>query len=155
MIKIRTYNESDAKELFEITQDKRMKKYKGCINIECLKDSRQIIRYLNKAYMNNYFPMLAIESNGILVGNISMRIIDNNTLMLGYFIGVKYWGNGFATEAVSEMLKRYRGRYKIIMKVMEGNKASERVLMKNGFVHLSCDIEDGIKVNTFINNNCT
>ena len=55
---------------------------------------------------------------------------------MGYWLGKKYWGKGFATEAVGRLLElgfdeldlnEIYASYKV------GNKASKKVLEKSGF----------------------
>ena len=55
---------------------------------------------------------------------------------IGYWIWKEFWNKGYATEAVRLMLKyafEYLNLNKIWARVMEPNKASQRVLEKNGF----------------------
>lgn len=153
-MRIRIYSKKDAKELYEITRDAEMKRYKGCIDIKSLNDTYKVIGWLEKAYINNSFPMLAIEENGKLVGNISMKI-ENNTIILGYFIGIKYQNKGLATKAVNEMLRRYKGRYAIKAFVINDNTASKKVLEKSGFKQIEHKIVDGFNQITYINSNDT
>ena len=55
---------------------------------------------------------------------------------IGYWLWKEYWNKGYATEAVKLMLKfafEYLNLNKVWARVMELNKASQRVLEKNGF----------------------
>lgn len=79
-----------------------------------------------------------IEREGkALRGTLSLRRDGVGTANLGYWIGVPYWGQGFATEACAALiafgfdhwsLAAINGRH-----LLE-NPASGRVLRKNGFV---------------------
>ena len=72
-----------------------------------------------------------------LVGCVSLREIDRVHLQaeLGYWIGVPYWGQGFATEA-AQVIVRYGfqtlGLNRIYAHHMARNPASGRVLQRVG-----------------------
>jgi ribosomal-protein-alanine N-acetyltransferase len=57
---------------------------------------------------------------------------------IGYFIGDKdYWGKGVATETISIILDLAKNKYnlaKVTAELYEPNIASEKTLLKNGFV---------------------
>ena len=73
------------------------------------------------------------------VGSISVERKDgdeNNVGDLGYMILTPWWSKGIGTEAVRQMCGIAReelGLERISATVFEGNRASERVLEKNGF----------------------
>lgn len=74
-----------------------------------------------------------------LTGVIGLNNIDwkNKVGEIGYWIGEKYWNKGLATEAVKKMLQFCfeESNLKLVYaKVYESNKASIRVLEKNGFL---------------------
>ena len=81
----------------------------------------------------------AIWANGQLVGSISVERKageERNTGDLGYMILTPWWSKGIGTEAVRqicEIATRELGLKQITAMVFEGNRASERVLEKNGF----------------------
>ena len=81
----------------------------------------------------------AIWANGQLVGSISVERKageERNTGDLGYMILTPWWSKGIGTEAVRqicEIATRELGLKQITAMVLEGNRASERVLEKNGF----------------------
>ncbi|HVP44352.1 MAG TPA: GNAT family N-acetyltransferase [Terriglobales bacterium] len=60
---------------------------------------------------------------------------------LGYWIGVPYWGRGYATEAARAVLDfgfRELKLQRIFAHHFEGNPASARVLQKLGMKHEGC-----------------
>lgn len=99
-------------------------------------------------------PMLtfAIESQNKLVGNISLKPqedIYRHSAELGYWIGEPYWGNGFATKAIQQIVKYGFEELKlarIYATVMEGNPGSMKVLINSGFK------SEGISRKGFIKN---
>jgi [ribosomal protein S5]-alanine N-acetyltransferase len=80
---------------------------------------------------NNNYP--------VLVGSIGLKNIDliNKKADLGYWIGEEYWGRGIATECVRLIIdyafsSSDLGLGEVIACVFPENKASSRVLEKNG-----------------------
>jgi [ribosomal protein S5]-alanine N-acetyltransferase len=80
---------------------------------------------------NNNYP--------VLVGSIGLKNMDliNKKADLGYWIGQEYWGRGIATECVGLIIdyafsSSDLGLRELIAYVLPENKASIRVLEKNG-----------------------
>lgn len=84
------------------------------------------------------YGMFEIAS-GELVGGIGLMVEDQHSRAeLGYWVGVPYWGRGYATEAAREMLRHGFEDLKlnrIYAGVFSGNRASEQVLRKIGMKH--------------------
>jgi [ribosomal protein S5]-alanine N-acetyltransferase len=78
----------------------------------------------------------AIEHEDQLIGAVGL-VVDrmHDRAELGYWIGVPFWGRGFATEAAGEMV-RYgfaeQSLHKIVAHVFSRNEPSARVLRKIG-----------------------
>ena len=71
-----------------------------------------------------------------MIGGVGLSGFNNKSCQVGYWLGKKYWGNGFATEALKSILdfgfdqlslEKIYAAYKI------GNEGSIRVLNKSGF----------------------
>lgn len=82
---------------------------------------------------------LAIESGGELCGVIGLMPqadVNRNTAEIGYWLGEPFWGQGLATEAVRQMCDYgfSLGFARLHAAVFAFNKASMRVLEKNGFI---------------------
>lgn len=78
-----------------------------------------------------------VEREGTLVGSVALASIDPEHLQaeLGYWIGVPYWGRGYATEAARRVVRfgfERLGMNRIHAHHMERNPASGRVLAKLG-----------------------
>jgi RimJ/RimL family protein N-acetyltransferase len=81
----------------------------------------------------------AIEVDGRLAGGIGL-ILNGDVYVksaeVGYWIGEPFWGRGIATEALRQMVEYtfyYFDIVRLYAEVFEDNKASMRVLEKNGF----------------------
>jgi ribosomal-protein-alanine N-acetyltransferase len=82
----------------------------------------------------------AVISNGEIAGGVGYIPKDDVykfTAEIGYWIGEPYWGRGLATEAIRLLVKKIREQSPLIVRVyaevFDHNKASMRVLEKNGF----------------------
>lgn len=74
---------------------------------------------------------------------------------LGYWIAEPFWGKGIATEAVRQMTDYVFQHFlinRIVAEVFEYNKASMRVLEKNGY-HLETVTRKGILKNDYLYDN--
>lgn len=86
----------------------------------------------------------AIEVNGELAGGCGMMLMEDvyrHTAEIGYWIAESFWGKGIATEAVRLLLLEIKinfpGVIRVFAKPYAFNKASMKILEKNGF-HLEC-----------------
>jgi RimJ/RimL family protein N-acetyltransferase len=83
--------------------------------------------------------ILAIVAEGVFVGAIGLHDVgDHDRSELGYWIGVPYWGRGYATEAGVALLRHgfeERGMNRIYATHYSRNPASGRVLQKIGMRH--------------------
>ena len=76
------------------------------------------------------------ENDSELAGVVSLQNVNTVAPLLGYWLGVDFWGNGYATEA-GKTLCRFAGESfginRIFASHLEKNPASGRVLKKIGF----------------------
>jgi len=95
----------------------------------------------------------AVVYNGKVAGSIGCvpkTDVYRKSIEIGYFIGEQFKGNGVATEAVRILLEYIQHRFDVVRvhaEVFEHNKASMRVLQKNGFYL------EGIRRKSVIKNN--
>lgn len=98
-----------------------------------------------------------IEADGELAGSIGITLKEDvyrKTAEIGYFIGEEFWGNGIATEAIGQMVNYIQKNFDVVRiyaEVFEYNKASMKVLEKNGF-YLECIREKAVIKNNRILN---
>jgi RimJ/RimL family protein N-acetyltransferase len=83
--------------------------------------------------------VITLKQTGALCGGIGLQIeADHRRAELGYWIGVPYWGNGYATEAAMAMVKygfESLGLQRIFASYVPRNVASGNVLRKIGMPH--------------------
>lgn len=82
---------------------------------------------------------IVLRASDTLCGGVGLRIeADHRRAELGYWIGVPYWGNGYATEAARAVVKygfETLGLHRIFASHFANNPASARVLRKIGMRH--------------------
>ena len=116
-------------------------------------DAEDFIRAMLSADKDKTFAF-AITLDGKVIGSIGVFRQENihfRTAEMGYYIGEKYWGNGYMTEAVNMACNYVFENTDIIRIYAEPfayNTASCRVLEKAGFV-----CEGILKSNAYKNGN--
>lgn len=79
---------------------------------------------------------ITLAESGTLVGSISLRVtVPHRQASLGYWIGVPYWGRGYASEAAAAIIRYGFDElelHRISAQHMSGNPASGRVMEKAG-----------------------
>lgn len=89
-----------------------------------------------------------------LIGGIGLQVDDaHKRAELGYWIGVPFWGNGYATEAARAMVAHGFADlqlHRIFASHFAGNKASASVLKKIGMRHEGCRRDHILKWGKFL-----
>jgi RimJ/RimL family protein N-acetyltransferase len=97
---------------------------------------------------------IALRTDGCMIGGIGLRLFEpHQNAELGYWLGVPYWGNGFATEAAREMLRYGFEKlrlHRIFATHFIHNPASGRVLAKLGMRHEGCQRQHIRKWDQFV-----
>jgi [ribosomal protein S5]-alanine N-acetyltransferase len=85
---------------------------------------------------------IVVSAENTLCGGVLLRIEpEHRRAELGYWIGVPYWGQGYATEAARAMVKHgfeTLGLHRIFASHVARNTASAGVLKKIGMRHEGC-----------------
>jgi RimJ/RimL family protein N-acetyltransferase len=104
-----------------------------------IEDARRFINKSRRNFQLKKEQTFAIELVGksSLVGVISLQKIDraNKNAQISYWIGRSYWNLGIATESINLLIHYafYVLRlHKVYANVLDTNRASARVLEKNG-----------------------
>ena len=139
---LREWKRSDAEALAEIANNKNIwDNVRDRLPYPYTEtDAKEWIALVKKQKIVTTF---CIEAYGKLAGSIGFTLKDDvykKTAEIGYFIGEAYWGKGIATEAVRQLIDYIQKNFdlvRIYAEVFDYNKASMRVLEKNGF-YLEC-----------------
>ena len=81
-----------------------------------------------------------IEVDGLLVGNIGHWHMDGQA-MIGYWTDRAFWGRGVATLTLSTFLPLVTSR-PLFAHVAQHNVASQRVLLRHGFIDTGNTIQE-------------
>jgi [ribosomal protein S5]-alanine N-acetyltransferase len=103
---------------------------------------------------NRIWLAVTLRSDGNQIGGMGLTVdTQHQHAELGYWLGVPYWGKGYATEAAREML-RYGFEdlrlHRIFASHFKNNPASGRVLRKLGMRYEGCQREHVKKWEQFI-----
>jgi [ribosomal protein S5]-alanine N-acetyltransferase len=143
-LKIRPYAEADISELVPLIGAREVAATTGRIaHPYTMEHAKQ---FLAKIEVDPEVRMaITLRADGALIGGIGLRIVEQHRhAELGYWLGVPYWGKGYATEAAREML-RYGFEdlrlHRIFASYFKGNDASRRILEKLGMRYEGCQRE--------------
>ena len=97
---------------------------------------------------------ITLRSDGRQIGGIGLRVDQQHKhAELGYWLGVQYWGNGYATEAGREMVRygfQELGMHRIFATHFTHNAASGRILQKLGMQYEGCQRGHLLKWGQFV-----
>ena len=97
---------------------------------------------------------ITLRADGRQIGGIGLRIErQHERAELGYWLGLPYWGKGFATEAAREMVRYGFDElrlHRIFASHFRQNPASGRILLKLGMRHEGCLREHICKWDRFV-----
>ena len=138
---IRRFRDDDAQQLYENHLDDEVRKW---FPNECyadLEEAQGAIRFYADCVDNGHLPFVLgveLKETGELIGDTDISEVEGkpDEAEIGYCIGKKYRGRGYATElldAISGFVVSRFGIRVICGRVVHGNAASARVLEKSGY----------------------
>jgi RimJ/RimL family protein N-acetyltransferase len=92
--------------------------------------------FLAAANRGNDTTFVVTLRSGAVIGAVGLSQLDRHPPEIGYWLGIKYWGKGYATEAARAMIDHAfsdRDCEAIQAAARVTNPASRRVLEKCGF----------------------
>jgi [ribosomal protein S5]-alanine N-acetyltransferase len=136
---LRTIAMSDAEKINELSNDKAVAARTLRMPYPCsLEDTKKFIEQTTAQVNSNHSMVLTItlKSTSEIIGVISLQIeSQHESGELGYWLGKKYWGNGYGTEAAKAVIHYGFEHYnlnRIYACCMSDNEASGKVLRKVG-----------------------
>ncbi|MCM1149573.1 MAG: GNAT family N-acetyltransferase [Butyricicoccus sp.] len=132
---LRPWTQADAQELYRYASDDRVGPAAGWAVHKSAEESREIIRGVLSA--DGVFAIVPKEL-GLPVGSagFSEKHFGNpDEPELGYWVGVPFWGRGYAPEAALHLLGHAfsGGCRRVWVSHYEGNNKSRSVIRKCGF----------------------
>jgi RimJ/RimL family protein N-acetyltransferase len=101
-----------------------------------VKDAQDWIAHCKEQKPVINFAIIYNEQVAGSIGCVPKTDVYRKSIEIGYFIGEHFWGKGIATEAVRILLDYISTHFDVVRiyaEVFAHNKASMRVLQKNGF----------------------
>ena len=135
---LRMFEMSDAVDVFDYAQSPLVGPMAGWAPHHSIEESRQVVQH----FIRHGDVWAIVEKHtGRVIGSIGLhadakRAVDN-ARMLGYALGERFWGQGYATEAGLAVLRfafETLGCPVISVYHFPGNARSRRVIRKLGFV---------------------
>jgi ribosomal-protein-alanine N-acetyltransferase len=148
---LKKLEKEDAKELKELTQSKKVYRYLPTFLFEQqYEDTEEVIEKVYEDLFNNKESIILgvyLKKNRTFCGLAELYGLNERIykISIGYRLLEKYWGRGIATEVVALMVDYLYSRTEIEIitaSTMVENKASARVLTKNGFIMTSSGVEE-------------
>ena len=138
---VRKFKVEDAQRLYENHLDEEVRKWFPNESYADLEEAQDAIRFYADCVDHERLPFVlgvVLKETRELIGDAGISEVEGNPgeTEIGYCIGVKYRGKGYATEllrAVSDFVVSYFGISVIWGRVVNGNEASAKVLEKNGY----------------------
>lgn len=138
-VQIRKTKLSDAKEIHELINDKKIINELAGYRYPCplTKIKRDIIKGINDWKKKKAYAFTILADNEI-AGQIILENPgkDKRRYEIGFFVGKKYWNKGIATNAIKEAVKfgfRKLNLHKILGDNDSDNPASGKAMEKAGF----------------------
>lgn len=134
---LKPFTFSDTTELHQLATNKELSKWTRCFTHPYyLPQAQQWITRTIKETEEGRNKKFSIHlKRGFLIGAVSLRLTENNEAELGYWLGVEFQGNGFATEAVKEVMSfsfKTCDIRRIIARCYENNHRSVNVMLQCG-----------------------
>ncbi|MFK8051046.1 MAG: GNAT family N-acetyltransferase [Halioglobus sp.] len=139
VIELRDFDLDDADSLAENANNPNVARYLRELfpSPYTLEDAKW---WVSEGYRLGDSRNLAIDFEGQCIGGAGLQFQQNEnrySCEMGYWLGERYWGKGFATSVVAKLKSLAFSEYEVKRlygPVAGGNNASMRVLEKNGFV---------------------
>lgn len=137
-------SQQDKQALFDIFSDQKVIKFYDIDAYQSEQQSLELIEFFNLRFAENAGIRWAIriKDSGQLIGTCGFNSWSPKmkNASIGYELSSRYWGLGYASEAVSKIIELafstdspFSEVYRIQGDTMLGNLASESVLKKLGF----------------------
>ena len=153
-LKLRPYSNADVEELLPLIGAREVAATTLRIpHPYTEKDAREFLAMMVEG-PHRIWLAIALRSDGRQIGGMGLTVdARHQHAELGYWLGVPYWGKGYATEAAREMM-RYGFEdlhlHRTFASHFKDNLASGRVLQKLGMRYEGCQREHIQKWEQFI-----
>lgn len=149
----------DQQAIFEIFSNPKVMEYYDMEPFTKPEEGQNMISFFRNKFISKTGIRWAIREKGKnqLIGTCGFNnwVEYDHSAIIGYELAPAYWGKGYASEAIAQVIKlAYQGGLpikvnRIEASVVPGNIGSENVLKKNGFKFEGCLREKGFWANEY------
>ncbi len=150
---LRKFKESDAQDYVDFMSDKKVRLFMHTLNWgreEYLKFYETVVAGYRKRKNPNMNFAIELKTNHKVIGHIVVGANwKDNYFKLGWGIGSKYWGKGYAYEAAKAVMDHIFNNYdfhRVQADVWAGNTRSINLALRLGFK------EEGVSRDAIYNN---
>jgi [ribosomal protein S5]-alanine N-acetyltransferase len=139
MISLRDYRIDDAARLVELANNVNVSQFL-IYSFPCPYTMEDATWWITTGSRGNGAITKVVEHNGVFIGSVGVAPQSgwkSHTAEIGYWLGEEYWGRGIATQVLELMTKQAFSEgicEKLFATVLAPNRASVRVLEKNGYL---------------------
>jgi len=157
-LRLRPYRETDIAELLPLIGTREVAATTLRIaHPYTEQNARDFLALISEAH--RLWLAITLRNDGRQIGGIGLTVDEQHKhAELGYWLGVEYWGKGYATEAAGEML-RYGFEslqlHRIFASHFKHNPASGKILKKLGMRYEGCQREHLRKWDQLLIPSCT
>ncbi len=129
---LRNYTVDDIPEVYKYFSDERVARYEDFYPMTLNEVTEEITEWTQ---MDNRL-IAVLKTSGQVVGSAGYWVDDDGSYSIDYDFNPEFWGNGYAYEAASEVVRylfEEKGALKIYGDCDERNTASAKLLEKLGF----------------------
>ena len=152
-LKLRPYTEADIPELLPLIGTRDVAATTLRIAHPYTEQDAKIFLELAKD-PDKLWLAITLRSDGRQMGGIGLRVEKQHRhAELGYWLGVPFWGHGYATEAATAMVRygfHTLALHRIFASHFKHNPTSGRILTKIGMQHEGCQREHLRKWDRFV-----
>jgi len=152
-LKLRPYTEEDIFELLSLIGTREVAATTLRIAQPYTEQDARVFLELAKD-PDKLWLAITLRSDGRQMGGIGLRVEKQHRhAELGYWLGVPFWGHGYATEAATAMVRygfHTLALHRIFASHFKHNPASGRILKKIGMQHEGCQREHLRKWDQFV-----
>jgi len=139
-VNLRKVTRADAQSIYEHAKDREISRYTFIPHPYKLRDALRFIRLTHQQMRKGREYHLGIEykATGRVIGMVGLAGVNqrDQNAEVGYWLAKRYWGKGYAAEALHLMLRFGFKELKLVRiwaRVMHPNLVSARLLENVGF----------------------
>ena len=136
---LRPFTMDDVEAVYDVAKDPNVGVHAGWKPHESIEESRRV---MEEIFLPSGAFAVILKEEGKIVGCIALEHDrlrpDANSRELGYWLGSKYWGKGYMTEAAKEMIRygfEELGLDQIGICTSPVNARSQNIIKKCGFTY--------------------